>query len=345
MTRARGTDGVTRPVRSDAGDVGRPSERRSVLLPARGRGLTLEKLLQRGERPLTRVLETACGWAVEAPATWEVGDFNVLVLSTRPRRGVTLYVRWWSEPMEPVAAEVCALRGDPSASRFLSREGRVVLRRLGYRVGGRQRNFRKVVVLDGPEATSRMAREALTVFHDVFGYRGRTPLEVQLVRDGRSRPALVHDALTAEDVARLVMAGGDLAEVKIADSGQPVVFATGDSPWLVHLPWRTSEPSLFAGLHFYRLLPRPVVLDAEIVNRINSGLLFGKIVVDADDDLAVTMDVRVDGGVTTEWLAQVLRQWREVIAEVDVRLTVAKESLATMAAAAKIVSAKGLLQE
>ena len=156
---------------------------------------------------------------------------------------------------------------------------------------------------------------------------------------------MVHDALTPEDVVRLVMASGDLAEVKVSPSGHPVVFASGESAWLVHLPWRTRQPDLFGGLHFYRLVPRPAVLDAEIINRINGGLLFGKIVVDEDGDLAVSMDVRVDGGVTTDWLAGVLRQWREVASDVEARLTEAKEDLATMAAAAQIVSAKGLLQE
>jgi hypothetical protein len=190
-----------------------------------------------------------------------------------------------------------------------------------------------------------MAREALVILHDVFGYRGRTSLEVQAVRDGRSRRDSVHDAVTPEDIARLVMSGGDLAEVKVSEDGQPVVFASGETPWLIHLPWRAGQHNLFAGLHFYRLIPRPAIVDADVVNRLNGGLLFGKVVVDEDGDLALTLDVRIDGGVTTEWLARVVAQWREVVTDVETRLRVAKESLATMAAAAQVASAKGLLQE
>jgi hypothetical protein len=313
-------------------------------MPAQRRDLTLDQLLAHAVRPLARALRGTCVWGREH-RRWEIGDYRFLVLSTRAAPDVSLFVQWWSEPMEPVVAEVCSGRRNAQVRRYLGAAGRRALGGFGYRLSKDSPNFRKLVRVDDESAVSAMAREALVVLHDVFGYRGRTALELHAVRDGRSRRESVHDAVTPEDIARIVMSGGDLAEVKVSDNGQPVVFASGETPWLVHLPWRVGRGNLFAGLHFYRLIPRPPIVDADVVNRVNGGLLFGKVVVDEDGDLALTMDVRIDGGVTTEWLARVVALWREVVTEVEARLRVAKESLATMAAAAQIASAKGLLQE
>ncbi len=342
MRRVTGGDEGTRHPRARPRSEPRVDRRSSVLLRAQARDLTREEVLVRGERALTGAFNAARGWALSRE--WELGDYQVLSLVTPHAGGGRVYARWRFEPMEPVEAEMCLPRL-PEEQWEVSPEGRKVLRRLGYRVGRQPSGYRKRVALDGAEGGASMAREALLALHDALEYRGRTRLELHVVRDRRSRPALVHDSVTPEDVVRLAMAGGDLAEVKVSPSGHPVVFASGEAPWLVHLPWPAVPPNQYAGLHFYRLVPRPAVLDAEAINRINGGLLFGKIVLDEDGDLAVTMDVRVGGGVTTEWLAQVLRQWHEVFADAEARLTAAKETLATMAAAAQIISAKGLLQE
>jgi hypothetical protein len=315
-----------------------------LLMPAHRRDLSADELLAAASRPLERALRAACAW-IRPGRTWEIGDYSFLVLSTRPAPDVSLFMQWWSEPLEPVVAEVCSGGRNAPERRYMGSRGRQMLKAFGYHVSKESPNYRKLVEVENDRDLAAMAREALVVLHDVFGYRGRTGLEVHAVRDGRSRRDSVHDAVTPEDVARVVMSGGDLAEVKISASGQPVVFASGAVPWLVHLPWRAGPGNLFAGLHFYRLIPRPAVVDTDVVNRLNDGLLFGKVVVDEDGDLALTQDVRIDGGVTTAWLASVVAQWREVVAEVDTRLRVAKESLVTMAAAAQIASAKGLLQE
>jgi hypothetical protein len=82
-----------------------------------------------------------------------------------------------------------------------------------------------------------------------------------------------------------------------------------------------------------------------VINRVNHGLLFGKVVVDEDGDLAVTMDVRLDGGVTPDWLVRAVSQWGEVVSEVEDRLRVAKEDMASLVAAAQLVSAKGMLRD
>ena len=315
-----------------------------VLLAARHRDASLDELLAAAERPLARSLRRVCAWSGPR-RSWEIGDYNFLVLSTQPVAGVSIFVQWWSEPMEPVVAEVCSGRRNAPIRRFLDHRGRQVIAGFGYRLTRESPNYRKLVRVQSDADVGGMAREALVLLHDVFGYRGRTALEMHSVQDGRSRHDSVHDAVTPEDIARIVMSGGDLAEVKVSESGQPVVFASGDTPWLVHLPWRSGRGNLFGGLHFYRLIPRPPIVDAAVVNRVNAGLLFGKLVVDEDEDLALTMDVRVDGGVTTEWLARVVAQWRAVVIEVDARVRAANDSLVTMAAAAQIASAKGLLQE
>lgn len=315
-----------------------------VLMPAQRRDLSLDDLLKALRQPLAQVLRSACVWT-RPGRTWEIGDYNFVVLSTRPAPDVTIFVQWWSEPLEPVVAEVCSGSRNEAIRRYLGVTGRRALKALGYGFSKGSPNLRKLWHVKGASDVTGMAREALAVLHDVFGYRGRTSLELHIVRDGRSRRESVHDAVTPEDIARLVMSGGDLAEVKVSEHGQPVVFASGETPWLVHLPWHAGPGNLYAGLHFYRLIPRPPVVDADVVNRLNGGLLFGKLVVDEDGDLALTFDARIDGGVTTEWLVRLVAQWRELVADVDTRLRVAKEDLVTIAAAAQLASAKGLLQE
>jgi hypothetical protein len=323
---------------------GRPSDTTRVLLRASRRDLSLGDLQASASPPLARALAAACLWPARGHR-WQLGDYNFLILSTRPEPGVSLFTQWWSEPLELVAVEACSARSNPGARHYVGAPARKVLRRLGFEHVAGSPNYRKTVSVKGVHDVRSLAREALDVFHDAFGYRGRTRLDLQIVRDRRTRPELVLDAVTPEDVAKLVTARGSRAEVKVSKEGRPFVFVAADPPWLVHFPWHVADSNLCAALHFYQPISRPPAVDAGLVNRVNDGLLFGRVIIDDDGDLALAMDARVDGGVTIAWLSSVVDQWRAVMSEAQARLRSAKENLATIAAAAELASWKGLLRE
>lgn len=68
-------------------------------------------------REKVRIWE-ACCWPKELGA-WDLGDYNYLVVTIARDRRTSLYIQYWSEPHEPVSAEVCSGKWNPRALEFI----------------------------------------------------------------------------------------------------------------------------------------------------------------------------------------------------------------------------------
>lgn len=321
----------------------RPVDVSRVLVSASKEPLEREALIRKAVRPLRVALEATCLWS-EDGRDWQIGDFNFLVVEFSAAPGVPLFVQWWSEPLEPVAAEICAGKWTPAARPFITPAVRRRVRALGYVMTPASPNYRKSVQIASAEDAERVAREAIEFFHDAWGWRGTAPLRARIGRDRRSRTEFVHDSLTPEDVAKTFAVLGLPSEVRKGEDGRPFLLVRGDWPAVVHLPWQVPDQNLFAALHFETTERSPLPPSPGLANLINDGLLFGKTHVDDDGELAVTMDVRVDGGVTATWLQRCVEQWGQVRREVRERLQHASGTAASLAAAS-LVHERGPLAE
>jgi len=308
----------------------RPAEWTEVILEPTSHDLTLDELLARCLGPLSERLSAICSWGPNGGTDWKIGDFNFLVLQVWPREDVCFYVQWWSEPLEAVVAEVCSGHANPSARPHIKRAARQAIRRRGYELGGPARNFRKEVLLRTRREVEAAAREALALFHDVFGYRGQTPLQAHLYRGDRAPSCPVHHGLTPEDTAKLLGACGYSSEMRIAPDGERGIVAcnedTGDR-FVARLHWPVPDAeNLFAALNLLAMLEEHSHASPATINAVNGGLRFGKVYRDDDGDLMAAMDLRIDGGVTAEWIARSLNDWHAVRAEILKRLREVREA-------------------
>lgn len=178
------------------------------LVPAsRGRRLTAEAARALAVDRVAAVVARVCEWG-RLGQDWDVGDYRYLVLSFALKGDVGFYVQLWTEPEEPVLVEACSGAWNPPARPYVGPPQRAALRRLGYRVGGRARNFGKRWTLS-PLANARaLAAELVTILVDVFGYRAARPLELKYFAGSRTLRVPVFPALGRDDVERMLKMGG-----------------------------------------------------------------------------------------------------------------------------------------
>ena len=84
------------------------SEHEVILEP---RGLPLRSLQELADEclpALTARLWATCCWPATMAGGYKIGDHDFLIVEVRPDPQTSLYVQFWSEPQEPVVAEVCS---------------------------------------------------------------------------------------------------------------------------------------------------------------------------------------------------------------------------------------------
>jgi len=113
-----------------------------LLKPVKRQVASLEQLLDRCLPMLAARLWATCGWPESMAEGWKVGDFNFLVLETRPEPDASIYIQFWSEPHEPVSAEVGSGEWSPGTLKYLRAERRRQLKAFGFEIGGRAKNWR-----------------------------------------------------------------------------------------------------------------------------------------------------------------------------------------------------------
>lgn len=138
---------------------------------------------------ITARIWSTCCWSGDFDRSWKIGDFNYLVLSVEPDEDTSLYVQYWSEPLEDVCAEVCSGEWNPGALQHVWHRHREQIAAMAYAIGGAAKNFRKEIPVETSADARAAAEEALRILFDVFGYRGQWAFALaRLELDG----AIVH---------------------------------------------------------------------------------------------------------------------------------------------------------
>ena len=225
---------------------------------------------------LTARLWATCCWSATMTGAWKIGDHNFLIAEVCPDPETCLYVQFWSEPHEPVEAEVCSGEWNPGAVKYVREHERDGLRALGYTEGGRAHNFRKELQIRTSAEAETVAREVLDIFFEVFGYRGQWPLELKWHRGERAEHEPVYSSVTPDDFARLAAHLG--FEVEAHGRHEPVVHLRhGKRPFVASLSGRIGDGSLYSIVVLEAALTSPGALEDASLERINDTLRFARV--------------------------------------------------------------------
>ncbi len=254
-----------------------------------------------------RLWATSC-WSPTMGQGWKLGDFNYLVVAVRPDPESSLYVQFWSEPREAVLVEVCSGEWSPGAVKYVGTRQRERLAALGYAIGGRAQNFQREVGVGTSAEAEAVARETLRIFHDLFGYRGQWPLEVEWHQGERAEHHAVYHALTPEDFVKLATHLG--VDAGLQGGSPPVVgLRRGKRVCLAGFGARLADQNLYAAVGLEALVSSPRAIDDTTVEHIAQALELTRIARRGERALVLAMPLRLDGGVTVDWLANALRYW------------------------------------
>ena len=291
------------------GGTERNRTEREVICEPRAKALaSLGELTEACLPTLTARLWATCCWSATMTGAWKIGDHNFLIAEVRPDPETSLYVQFWSEPHEPVVAEVCSGEWNPGAVKYVRQLERDGLRALGYTEGGRAHNFRKELQIRTSAEAETVAREVLDIFFEVFGYRGQWPLELTWHRGERAEHAPVYASVTPDDFAKLAAHLGFESEAHARR--EPVVHLRhGKRPFVARLSGRIGDGSLYSVVVLEAALTSPGALDDGSVERINDTLRFARVSRAGEQALLLSMPLRLDGGVTVGWMANAFRHW------------------------------------
>ncbi len=257
---------------------------------------------------LTARLWATCRWSATMTGAWKIGDHNFLIAEVCPDPETSLYVQFWSEPHEPVEAEVCSGEWNPGAVKYVREQERDGLRALGYTEGGRAHNFQKELQIRTSAEAETVAREVLDIFFEVFGYRGQWALELKWHRGERAEHEPVYSSVRPEDFAKLAAHLG--FEVEAHGRREPVVHLRhGNRPFVASLRGRLGDGCLYSIVVLEAALTSPGALDDTSVERMNDTVRFARVSRAGEQGLVLSMPLRLDGGVTVGWLANALQHW------------------------------------
>ena len=284
------------------------AEREVILHPLAKPLSSLEELSEACLPTLTARLWATCCWSATMDSGWKIGDHNFLIAEVRPDPGTCLYVQFWSEPHERVCAEVSSGEWNPGAVKYVRQQERERIQALGYALGGRASNFRKELQVGTSAEAETAAREVLGIFFDVFGYRGQWQFELKVHQGERAAHAPVYSSLTPADFARLAAHLG--LELGALSRSQPILqLRRGRKQFLASFSGRASDGSPYSTVVLQASLASPRTIDHAVVERIAETLLFARISCAPEGTLTLSMPLRLEGGVTADWLANGLQDW------------------------------------
>src|SRR5690606_39762872 len=174
--------------------------------------LTREDLHARVEASVRDCLAAVCLWDDD----WQIGDYRFLVLSVDLGGGVVMFARFWSEPQAPVRWEMSSGHLSPQATAYVRSGPGAWIAARGFRLETHG-NYVKAIDVPDESAVASLAREVVDLFYDAFGYRGRRRLEARIGCASRAIQAWVYDALTPDDLVRMLNAAGFKARVRRED--------------------------------------------------------------------------------------------------------------------------------
>jgi hypothetical protein len=289
-------------------------EVRYELVPAAGRRLTAEEARAAAIDHAAAVVARTCAWG-EPLSDWHVGDYRFLVLAYIPKKDVSLYVQIWAEPGDEVLIEACSGAWNPTARPYVQAPQRAALRRRGYRVDGRARNYQKYWALSPAAGARALAGELVSVLVEIFGYRAQGPLEMTYASGARTEVARVFPALAIDDVKRMLgMAGCRVVDAEPAGRVKPdvrrrLIHVDDPFPMVVEMRGQAGRtPATYEAMRLITPLPAGRGLPQDALELLVRECPFGRTFRDDDGDLLFIGDLVV-AGTTVRWFLTALRVW------------------------------------
>jgi hypothetical protein len=280
-----------------------------ILGPLQPRVTSLEELCERFLPTLAaRIWETCC-WPDRMADGWRIGDSKFIVCSVNPDSRTELYVQLWSEPHEPVLMEVCSGEWSPASVKYVQEPQRRLLRSLGYTKGGQANNFGKDVEVRNVAQAENVAREALRIFFDGFGYRGQWPLQIRCAGAERADEQPVFSSLTPEDLARLLSEHGYRAAIPDVEDTALVLLQRGRRRFVARLDAPVPKQRLYRAVILDAMLHPVREMPDEAVAALNDEIAGLTVRRGQERELRLSMLLLLDGGVTEAWILKSLEYW------------------------------------
>jgi hypothetical protein len=281
-----------------------------VLKPLKRPFKTLDDLVDRCLPTLAARLWATCCWPAQMNHGWKIGDYNFLIVSVTPEQDSPIYIQFWSEPQELVLAEVSSGEWSPGTLKYVGPKQKELLKGFNFEIGGRARNFHKEVTIASSAEAETMAREVLQILYDVFGYRGRWPLELRRHEGERAEVLPTHTSLTPEDFAKMASAAGMHAVVvpstESDDESRVILLRRHQRKSVAILDGRIRDQNLYTRATFSALFP--VGTTDEAIQKLNSLMRVVR-AYRGDRGIHVEMPISLYGGVTAAWLASAFADW------------------------------------
>jgi hypothetical protein len=284
------------------------------LVPPAGRRLTAEAARAAALDRVAAVVARTCEWG-EPGTDWDVGDHRFLVLDFSPKKDVGLYVQLWTEPGDAVLIEASSGAWNPPTRPYVQAPQRAALRKRGFRVGGRARNYQKYWTLTPAADARALAEELVFILVDVFGYRAQVPLEMTYCAGARTVEGRLFPALAVDDVKRMLgMAGCRVVDAEpigpvTPDVRRRLIHVAEPFPMVVEMRGQaTKTPATFEAMRLVTVLPAGRGLPPDALESIVRECPFARTFRDQDGDLLFIADL-VAAGTSVQWFLMALRVW------------------------------------
>lgn len=252
-------------------------------------------------------IRAACIWRELA-----IGDHRELAFSIEAAPGVHVYLRFRSEPAEPLLWEVSSGRSHPPTGAWLAGERAERIEARGFTIRGTAENYQREVDVSTSAEAAALAREVVTFLYDAFDYRGTQRITARLEHDGRAELKPTFHAFTPQDVSKIFAGlGFDVEEPHPEDreSAPPMIRCrkrgTGT---LVHFWDQVAGEHLYARVRF----EADMELPEEDRNFLTDAPGAPE---DADPYTTVSVVHAFSGGVTLEWLIARIGEWDAMLRE------------------------------
>ena len=292
----------------------RPCDVEGELVPAAPHPRSAAALVTEVVVALVPRLGIVCGWQ-EPECSWQPGDYNFLILEFNAPGDVALFVQFWSEPDEStVRFEVVSGENDAQVLQHLGRPRLDMLLDQGFSRADAAGNYSKHVVANSADSIAVLAREAATIVCRTLGYEGVAALRFRLHRGTHLREERVYDAISADDLGKLLMRWGARVERPRGDDGRLLVdllrCQIEDHAFLAVLSAPDSETPEEHGIVCLRWYAKGAgIRIPALVNEVGSRLLVAQACADEEGDLQVDHVIVLSGGVSAENLHAHLQLW------------------------------------
>ena len=271
------------------------------ILAGNKRRLTRAELHRKAGPHIRAILAETCSWTGDEPP----GDHRFVTFAVHPTENTEVFVQFWSEPNDVVVWEVTSGEFHDDTAAWLPKDLAARLKPFGLRLPSNRgpdpepENYSRTVTIKTARDLTRVARAVVDIFHEVFAYRGLTPIQVHLNSGGAASYDAVYQTVSTDIICKIAKRAGCATTVADEDA------APGTS--LIHVTRRGVSADVVladdkgdgwyaSGFLGTTSVPRAARAGAQ-------KAVTAELPAIQPDDWRVGVTLYFDGGVTADWIA------------------------------------------